>query len=228
MNTISETISAMVRWLVTFSPWPVRVRITHRAVAFQHRFRFQLVPRFVLRYLPLPLAKRFVRYVPFTKKKQSWCRAVTLGPGIHWYWPKTTEIDILPIERQTLDLPVQTVWTADQQNLAVRGEVVFVVDDIRLAVCKTFDFQQTIQDVAQFVVVTVVAAKSCDELEQSMRSSKLTEEFTTLLQAELRSYGVGVIRAFFSDFSKCTSIRVFGEQLQGTVPIDLNAGHYRS
>jgi len=227
VQTISETISAMVRWLVTFSPWPVRVRITHRAIAFQHRFRFQLVPPVVLRCLPTPLAKRFVHYVPFTKKKQSWCRAITLGPGIHWYWPKTTEVDILPIERQTLDLPVQTVWTADQQSVAVRGEVVFVVKDIRLAVCKTFDFQQTIQDVAQFVVVSVVTGKSCEELAQSMRCSQLTEEFTALLDAELKSYGVGVIRAFFADFSKCASIRVYGEQLQGTVPIDLNAGQYR-
>ena len=156
MQGISELISSFVRGLVTFSPWPVRIRTTHRAIAFQHRFRFRLFPGIVLRLLPLPLAKRVVRYVPFAKKRRSWCRTIILGPGIHWYWPKTTEIEVLPVERQTLDLPVQTLWTADLQNVSVRAEVVFVIDDIRLAVCKTFDFQQTIQDVAQLAVVSVV------------------------------------------------------------------------
>ncbi len=219
MQTISETISAFAQWLVTFSPWPVRIRTTHRAIAFQHRFRFQLVPRSLLRLLPLPIVKFFVCYIPFTKKSQSWCRTLTLGPGIHWYWPKTTEIEVLPVERQTLDLPVQTLWTADLQSVAVRGEVVFVVDDIRLAVCKTFDFQQTIQDVAQFVVVSVVASKTCNELEKSMHSNQLTAEFTNRIEAELESYGVGVERAFFADFTKCTAIRVYGEQAQGVVPL---------
>jgi regulator of protease activity HflC (stomatin/prohibitin superfamily) len=168
----------------------------------------------------LPVAKCFVRYIPFTKKTQSWCRTLTLGPGIHWYWPKTTEIEVLPVERQTLDLPVQTLWTADLQNVSVRGEVVFVVEDIRLAVCKTFDFQQTIQDVAQFVVVSVVASKSCQELEKAMRCTQLTAEFTDRLEAELTSYGVGVERAFFADFTKCTAIRVYGEQLHGPIPLE--------
>ena len=222
MQTVSETISAFVQWLVTFSPWPVRIRTTHRAIAFQHRFRFRLFPRWLFRFLPEPLAKRAAHYLPFTKKKQSWCKTVTLGPGIHWYWPKTTEIDVLPVERQTLDLPVQTVWTADLQNVSVRGEVVFVVEDIRLAVCKTFDFQQTIQDVAQFVVVSVVSGKSVAELAESMRGDQLTIQFTELLSAELNSYGVGVERAFFADFTKCSAIRVYGEQSHGTLPFELS------
>ena len=220
MQSISETITAFLRWLVTFSPWPVRIRTTHRAIAFQHRFRFQIVPRSFLQVMPLPVAKRFVRYVPCTKKRHSWCRTLTLGPGIHWYWPKTTEIEVLPVERQTLDLPVQILWTADLESVAVRGEVVFVIDDIRLAVCKTFDFQQTIQDVTQFVVVTVVASKTCAELEESMRCTRLNEELTDRLQAELTSYGVGVERAFFADFTKCSAIRVYGEPGQGFLPLD--------
>jgi regulator of protease activity HflC (stomatin/prohibitin superfamily) len=166
------------------------------------------------------VVKWFVRYVPFTKKKQSWCRTLTLGPGIHWYWPKTTEIELLPVERQTLDLPVQILWTADLQSVAVRGEVVFVIDDIRLAVCKTFDFQQTIQDVTQFVVVAVVASKSCEELEESMRCTRLINELTDRLQGELKSYGVGVERAFFADFTKCMAIRVYGEPGQGIIPLE--------
>jgi regulator of protease activity HflC (stomatin/prohibitin superfamily) len=115
---------------------------------------------------------------------------------------------------------VQTLWTADLQNVSVRGEVVFVIEDIRLAVCKTFDFQQTIQDVAQFVVVSVVASKSCQELEKAMRCTQLTAEFTDRLEAELTSYGVGVERAFFADFTKCTAIRVYGEQFHGPIPLE--------
>jgi regulator of protease activity HflC (stomatin/prohibitin superfamily) len=111
--------------------------------------------------------------------------------------------------------------TADLQNVSVRAEVVFVIDNIRLAVCKTFDFQQTIQDVAQLVVVTVVASKSCEELERAMRCTQLISELTDRLREELKSYGVGVERAFLADFSKCTAIRVYGDQFQSTLPLDV-------
>lgn len=126
---------------------------------------------------------------------------------------------MIPVERQTLDLPVQTLWTTDLQNVSVRGEVVFVIDDIRLAVCKTYDFQQTIQDVAQLVVVEVVASKSYEELGMAMRSAQLMSELTDRLREELSSFGVGVDRAFLADFTQCTAVRVYGEQYQGVLPL---------
>jgi hypothetical protein len=215
---LSELISSGVRWVVTFSLWPVRVRTTHRAIAFQHRFRFRLVPRFVIRLLPRPLAKYLVRYVPFVKRKRSWCNTIPLGPGIHWYWPKTTEVEVLPVERQTLDLPVQTLSTSDLQSVAIRAEVIYSIVDIRLAVCKTFDFQQTIQDAAQLAVVEVVAPKSYEELSTAVRSSHIVDELTEVLRDELQSYGVGVQRAFLADFAKCTTIRVYGETPPGQLP----------
>jgi hypothetical protein len=55
-----------------------------------------------------------------------------------------------------------------------------------------------------------------------MRGDQLTIQFTELLSAELNSYGVGVERAFFADFTKCNVIRVYGEQSQGTVPLELS------
>ena len=123
------------------------------------------------------------------------------------------------MERQTLDLPVQTLWTSDLQSVSVRAAVVFVIDDIRLAVCKTFDFQQTIQDVAQFAVVDVVASKSYEELGQAMHRTRLTDELTNKLRRELESYGVGVARAFLAEFTKSTTFRIYGEQLSGALPI---------
>jgi regulator of protease activity HflC (stomatin/prohibitin superfamily) len=156
--------------------------------------------------------------MPFVRKKRSWCNTIALGPGIHWYWPKTTEVEVLPVERQTLDLPVQTLSTADLQSVAIRAEVIFVVVDIRLAVCKTFDFQQTIQDVAQLAVVDVVASKSYEELSAAVRNTTIVEELTQVLRNELQSYGVGVERAFLADFAKCTTIRVYGETPPGHLP----------
>jgi regulator of protease activity HflC (stomatin/prohibitin superfamily) len=160
-----------------------------------------------------------VRYIPFSKKKHSWCRTVTLGPGIHWHWPKTTEIEVIPVERQTLDLPVQTLWTSDLRDISVRAEVVFSIDDVRLAICRTFDFQQTIQDVAQLAVVEVVATKSSEELGGTMRNAQLIQELTDKLQCKLKSYGVRVERAFLAEFTSSTAMRVYGEQVAGTVPL---------
>lgn len=168
--------------------------------------------------LPLRFAKYFVHFVPLVKKKRSWCNTIALGPGIHWYWPKTTEVEVLPVERQTLDLPVQTLLTSDLHSVAIRAEVVYVVADIRLAVCKTFDFQQTIQDVAQLAVVDVVASKSYEELSTAVRSSNIVLELTEVLRDELQSYGVGVERAFLADFAKCTTIRMYGETPPGQLP----------
>ena len=219
MQSLSDLISSGIRWIVTFSPWPVRVRTTHRAIAFQHRFGFRLVPRFIIRLLPWSMAIWLVRYVPCIVRKRSWCKTIALGPGIHWYWPKTTEVEVLPVERQTLDLPVQTLSTSDLQSVTIRAEVIYIVVDIRLAVCKTFDFQQTIQDVAQLAVVAVVASKSYEELSTAVRNTNIVDELTEVLRDELQSYGVGVERAFLADFAKCTTFRVYGEPPVGQLPL---------
>jgi hypothetical protein len=215
METVGGLLTAIVRWVVSFSLWTARVRSTHRGVAFQHRFRFRLCPRWVFAVLPEVLGKRVAHYVPFVKKKHSWCRTARLGPGIHWYWPKTTEVEILPVERQTIDLPVQSLQTADLRDVSVRAEVIFVISDIYLAVRKTFDFQQTIQDVAQFAVVSVVVSKTCNELGAAIRCGGLHDELTQQLQVELRPYGVTVNRAFLCEWTKSRALRLYSEPPPG-------------
>ena len=219
MQNLGALLSDFVMWVAGFAPWSVRVRTTHRAVAFRHRFRFRLCPRVVFRLLPCPLAKRVARFVPFVKKKHSWCRPVALRPGIHWYWPKTTEIELLPVERQTLDLPVQSLQTADLKDVSVRAEVIFIVDDVRLAVCKTFDFQQTIQDVAQLTVVRVVAGRTRDELAEGLRDDTVCDELTEKLRVELQPYGVGLLRAFLCEFTRSSTLRVYGEHMPGVISV---------
>ena len=66
----------------------------------------------------------------------------------------------------------------------------------------------------------VVASRTCGELEAAMRCEQLTEELTDRLEAELESYGVSVIRAFFSDLTRCSAVRVYGEPTNNAVPLE--------
>jgi regulator of protease activity HflC (stomatin/prohibitin superfamily) len=57
-------------------------------------------------------------------------RVVPLAPGMHWFWPLTTELLLYPTARQAVDLRSQTFVTADNKTIAVGGLIVYEVKDI--------------------------------------------------------------------------------------------------
>ncbi len=48
-----------------------------------------------------------------------------LSPGLHFYWPLTTEVEVVVTARQTLAIPDQVMATKDGKKVVVKTLVVY-------------------------------------------------------------------------------------------------------
>lgn len=126
------------------------------------------------------------------------------GPGYVFWWPIISELYVIPVVRQTQQLKAQTLVTKDREPVTVSVTIRFEIDDIMLACVKTYDFMDTIEDIAQGEVAVVIRSFNYDEI---------TEDIDKILSRRIRSklkpYGVALRKAFIAEFSPCTPIRLW-------------------
>jgi regulator of protease activity HflC (stomatin/prohibitin superfamily) len=143
--------------------------------------------------------------VKFRRGKQ----AIVMGPGLHVYWPLITQIEIVPVARQTMSLPSQVLMTRDDKPVMVAGSVVFTINDMLLAYGGlNWDVATTLDDVARSAIVEIITDKSLDQLKGC--KATVQTEFTRLCRRRLKQYGVGVHKAYFTDMSPCRVYRLVG------------------
>jgi regulator of protease activity HflC (stomatin/prohibitin superfamily) len=132
--------------------------------------------------------------------------AKAMKPGLHWYWPVTTQIEILPVARQTNSLPSQVLMTKDGQTIVVAGSVVYTVNDMLLAYGSlNYDVNLTLDDVARSALVEIVAKTTLADLQAG-----IIGEFTKLCRRRLKQYGIGVHKAYLTDLCPCRVYRLVG------------------
>lgn len=129
-----------------------------------------------------------------------------MGPGLYVYWPVVTQIEILPVARQTNSLPNQVLMTKDKQTIVVSGFVVYTVKNMLLAYgSMNYDVGLTLDDVARSALVEIVSMKTLDEMQAGIAS-----EFTQLCRRRLKQYGIGVHKASLTDLCPCRVYRLVG------------------
>jgi regulator of protease activity HflC (stomatin/prohibitin superfamily) len=139
-----------------------------------------------------------------------------IKPGLCIYFPLTTEVDIIPVARQTQNLPSQSLLTKDGKQVVVGGVVVYSIRDIVAALSKNWDIADTINDITMVAITQVVTSHTLEHL-----LSKLTEEVQTELtrvtRKKLAVYGVKVYRTALTDFATCLIINQVGNTNGGTI-----------
>lgn len=165
----------------------------------------------------------FIRLIPHIQIIKATCsgvkwvrgkKVVGMGPGLHWYWPITTELEVVVTARQTLNLPTQVLTTSDKRSVVVGGLIVYRIGDIVLAIGeKNFDVDDTARDVCMAALMEVISGMTFDELLSSptTASSKLKRQ----ARSKLRKFGVGVVNAFLTDLSECRTYRLIGDGNSG-------------
>lgn len=132
-----------------------------------------------------------------------------IEPGLYIYWPIVTEVESLPVKRQTVNLPTQTLKTKDNIAVAVNLVVVYEINDIERALVDTWDVEQTIGDIALAADVELVTGNPVEWLTANI-AGDVQRELTRRCRSELHPYGVRVVKAFLSDFAEATVIRLLG------------------
>lgn len=168
------------------------------------------------------LVETFYKFVPHilivraTHGGVKWVRGKhikPLAPGLHFWWPLTTEVEVIVTARQTLAIPDQVLATKDGKTVVVKTLVVYKIRDVVHAIGKVnWDCDTTINDLTQSAVVQVIATHTYDEIMQGIRDETLTTTLTKAVRKELRQFGVHVVRSKLVDFSPCKVFKLMTSQ----------------
>jgi regulator of protease activity HflC (stomatin/prohibitin superfamily) len=150
--------------------------------------------QFIPRWQIVPATHKGLKFVRGSEMKP-------LDPGIHFWWPATTILQMYPSARQTLDLRTQTLMTTDGKVVAVGGMVTYRVEDIQALLGKTWDADQTIKDICAGVISEVVRECSWADIQ----TPAFTKELRHLMRLRLKPFGVRVMRATLTDLAPCSA-----------------------
>ncbi len=133
-----------------------------------------------------------------------------IEPGrIIWYWPVTTEVEIIPVARQTHNLPTQSLTTRDGKKIVIGGVVVYSIKDIVKAIADNWDVSATINDITMCAITQVITKHDFQYLQDNL-SDAVQQALTEETRKKLAVYGVRVYRTAITDFSIAVIIRNIG------------------
>lgn len=194
MDTALGWFGDVVRALLGFFPHLKLVRGTHAGVKFRHGRDY------------IEIRCDNGMYLPYFTAKFPWVR--WQYSGLHIYWPVTTEIEVVPIVRQTTNLPPQYLVTADGRNVGVSGIVISEVSEVVKLLTKAWDYDQVVRDYGMAEIKRVVSESHAEDIYSS--DGNVDKKFTLKLRKRLRPFGVKVIRVTLTDFAP---VRLLGLML---------------
>lgn len=139
-----------------------------------------------------------------------WFAPKELKPGIRFYWPLISDIEILIVARQTINTPTQSLMTKDGKTVVAGGVVIYNINDVVQAIGKiNWSPEDTAGDITQAAIVEVVSKWNCGELLANI-SGKVEAQLTDTCRKQLRQFGVYVSRAALVDFSTAQQLNHSG------------------
>jgi len=161
------------------------------------------IPNFLFSLLPhLEIIRSTHMGIKFKKGSEE----VVLEPGLHWYWPFVSEIEVIAVKYRTSDLDVQYLETKDNLKVGLAGIVSYDINDVRAAICDCWDYEDVIRDKAQAAIKSVVTSNE----KEFFKSDKADRQLTGRLQKELKNFGVKVSRVQLSNFAESDMHALWG------------------
>ncbi len=134
-----------------------------------------------------------------------------LKPGLHFYWPLTSEYELTITARRPVDIPTMSILTSDGRSLIVSAAVVFRINNVLAALGeRNWDVDSTLVDVTQAAIFRAIRRRSFQQLIDG-DVDELIDELTENTKKSLVKFGILIESVLPKDFDKSTSYRVFGE-----------------
>jgi regulator of protease activity HflC (stomatin/prohibitin superfamily) len=134
-----------------------------------------------------------------------------IQPGLIIYWPIVTEVDIIPVARQTHNLPTQCAVTKDRVPVSIGAVVVYRIKDVVKALSRNWDFNDTINDITMTALMPVVLLHTYDELIAQIGDESIQRVLTESVKKKLHRYGVAVASVGLTDFAKSMVVNNVGQ-----------------
>lgn len=149
-----------------------------------------------------------IQRIRTTDRGVKWPRCkepIILQPGIHYWWPLVSELEMVTVVRQTTFLHPQTLTLRDGTTVTVRAVVVHSIEDPLLAYTKSWDISDTIVDLASTSISGVVSCLTRAELQNQVFINTL---ISVDAEALLSGFGVKIHFVKLTEASVCRSIRL--------------------
>jgi regulator of protease activity HflC (stomatin/prohibitin superfamily) len=153
---------------------------------------------------------RIVRSTHAGVKFQYGKRIKRIDPGLMVFWPLVTEVEIIPVKRQTHKLPAQCAATKDEKEITVKGSVIYTIPNVVNALSRNWDFLDTIEVIASTEIESEFLKHTYAELIQLIACDSIQQSLTTLVREKLKPYGVRISYVGLTDFAKCLVLNNVG------------------
>jgi regulator of protease activity HflC (stomatin/prohibitin superfamily) len=135
--------------------------------------------------------------------------AVAMRPGVHIFWPIVTEVEIIPVARQTHNLPSQSLLTKDGHQVVVGGVVIYAIKDIVATLSRNWDVNDTINDITMVAITEIITSHDLEYIQTNV-SDEVQKKLTQVTGKQLRRYGVKVYKTALTDFSTAFILKNIG------------------
>ena len=139
-----------------------------------------------------------------------------ISPGWHLNWPPIHDFTTISVATQGLTLAAQSVTTADDVDLVVRGALLYRITNAEKAIFETDDFDKSLEAVAGGVIEKFVSSKTYEQLRDR---EALRTEIRRGLREEAAGWGIKLMRVYVPDIGRVRNIRVLSDGA-GVVPVD--------
>ncbi len=128
-----------------------------------------------------------------------------LHPGVNFWWPARSRVEVIPVVRRTLQTPTQVVIGHSFLPNAIAAIVTFHIFDVTLALRDNWKLGSLIEDETQNILASAVFGRDLSKLNIKELALRLTVE----VAAALKPYGVGVEKVGIVHLSPTIPIKLF-------------------
>jgi len=132
-----------------------------------------------------------------------------MRPGWYFVWPIFQNAEKVKVKTQVVDLPAQSAWTKDGQEVVISGALRYHLTSAVKALFKNYDHDKNILTLALGVIHDFIAEKTLEELVSSARK-ELKSEILRGVKEESKGWGIAIEKVYLTDTGKVVNYRVLG------------------
>ena len=154
--------------------------------------------------------------VTFAKVVESWERGVRfrrgtpepapLEAGLWWHWPLVDRIEVIPWRERFIDLPVQSITTADGLEVALSANIGYEITDAVKAYTEVHDYEESLARLAAGHLHRKIHEWTYHELVGAI--GKLEKSLEGTLSTRSRPWGITIRDVGITDLVKARAYRL--------------------
>lgn len=185
MTSFGELLNALLGWMGEIVEWIIS---------------------FIPRYEIIRINQRGVKFV-FGND------AIELDPGLHWYWPWCTEIHVLTVVRDPIEIEPLTLVTKDKVLITIGLIVTIHITDVITYYVDNVNPDKGIKEVAAGTLRDIVIDSNWEDLCKTADDGKMLEKrLSGKMGKALEKFGVEVESTRPTDQAPIrAALRLFGD-----------------